>query len=409
MLRTLSGIVLLVLTAVGLPARAQSYTQTARSFVQAPQALGMGDAGVAFPTEATVFFYNPAHVAHVAPLRPHVTIVGLRGSVTSNVVDQVDFYRNELNPAIERGLENLGSDELEALYDRALARGRTRTLVNGDVLLPSLLVRAGGVGVGAGLFAHSVAYYTFDDAGAGLPAVDLAGHADAMGIASAGFDFSTLGVPGFSAGLSLKYTRRYLTLKAKTLDTIAPDESLYLFTGTSTGVDLGLLYELDFVPVPGRLTFGVALYDVGASDFAYTYDRNLNNDEAESDPQVIAMERMLAQEQHGLSRSSRVGVAYTVPSLGVLGETGFALDYAGYADPRVEQAFLTHLRLGVQAQVLRTLAVRLGISQGYTTFGAGLHVGAVRFDYAYYGVEQGRFPGQLPSWNHSLQRAIGIF
>ncbi|ARA94876.1 MAG: hypothetical protein D6685_12420 [Bacteroidetes bacterium] len=396
--------------ALAVPARAQSYSQTSRAFVQTPQALGMGDATVAFPTRATVFFYNPAHLARVAPLRPHVTLVGLRGTLTSNTVDQYTFYRDELEPAIERGLNELSSDELEALYDEVFALGRTRTLVNGDLLLPSVLMQAGGVGLGAGLFATSVARYRAEDGGAGIPAVDLKGQGDLMGVAAAAIDFGRFGVQGFSAGLTAKYTRRYLTLKAKPVDTISPDEHLYLFEATSFGLDLGLLYDLDVVPVPGTLRFGVALYDVLASDFDYAYRRSLIGDDAQDDPVAIAMERMLAMDRYALHGSSRVGLAYTTPALGgLIKETGIALDYVGYRQPRIEQTFTAHLRMGVQARLSDLLALRLGLSQGYTTFGAGLRLGLLQLDYAYYGVEEGRIPGQVPSWNHSLLLTAVLF
>ena len=408
---------LFLLTFLAPPARGQSYSQTARAFVQEPAALGMGDAGVAFPTETTAFFYNPAHLTAAASPKPRVQILGVRGALSTNLFEQVAFYRDDLEPAIDRGFGNLEDDELEALYDEARRLGRRRAFAGADVLLPNVTMRLGPLGVGAGLFAHSLVRYRFEDAGAGAPAVNFAAQGDLTGLASGAWDLSPLSAGGLSLGLTAKVARRYLSVKDKSLDAIDEDEDIHLLKADALGLDVGFRYTVD-LPLPGRLHAGLAVFDAASTGFDYAYDRTLvenGRDEtsgaaAQEETRLIAQEEALANERYALHPSYRAGLAYTAPSfLGLFGETGLALDYLGYKQPRVEQSFLAHLRLGMQVRVGRLLAVRAGLSQGYPTAGAGLELGFARLDYAFYGFEEGRLPGQVPSYNHTLRLAFGLF
>ena len=386
---------------------AQSYSQTNRSFVQSPMALGMGDAAVAFPSRATVFFYNPGHLAHIAPLRPRVTVLGIRGSFSENLLDQISFYKDTLDPAFDEGFENMDSDRVREIYDETLEIGRTRTLLGGDLLLPSVMFQAGGLGIGAGVFAHSLVRYRFPDGGAGVPAVDLTGMADLSAIASAALDLGRYGVSGLSIGATAKATQRSLTLKNKPLDAISGDEDVYVYKGSSLGLDVGILMDLDFIPIPGNLRFGAAVFDLVATDFAYEFDRNLTEN-APDDQATIADEEATARELYEIDSSYRVGLAYTVPTfLGFFRETGVAVDYVGYSNPAVDQVMMTGLRIGVQANA-RIISLRAGLNSGYTTLGAGLSLGPVKVDYAYFAQEDGRLPGQLPSWTHTAQLALGF-
>ncbi|NNE68764.1 MAG: conjugal transfer protein TraF [Rhodothermales bacterium] len=403
--RTLILAALLTLGAATV--HAQSYSQTNRAFVQSPMALGMGDAGVAFPSASTAFFYNPAHLAHVAPIRPHVNIIGLRGSLSSNLSDQLGFFNDTLEPAIDEGFDNIENDRLREIYDETLALGQERTFLGADLLLPSVMLQVGGVGIGAGVFGHSLVRYRFPDGGAGIPMVDLNAVADLIGVGSAGVDFGRYGIAGLSLGATVKFTRRAMSLKLKPLDAVSPDEDVYLYSASALGFDVGLLYDLDFLPLPGKLRLGVAAFDVAGSDFEYQFDRNVTENSSDN-AALITEEEAIANELYGLDPSYRVGLAYTVPSLlGFLNETGIAVDYLGYTDPTVEQAFLAGIHVGVQAN-LKILALRAGLNSGYTTVGAGLNFGFLQLDYAYYAQEEGRIPGQLPSWNHSAQMTLGF-
>ncbi len=397
---------LLALTALLLAAapgaHAQSYSMTGRSFVQSPVALGMGDAGVAFPTVETVFFYNPAHIARAPGVRPHFTFLGASARISTGVPGYYTFYNDDLQPALDRGVENLSGAERETLYDHAFAIGRRRESAGADVVLPTVAFRVGPVGLGAGLFSNSGGQMQVSDAGSGIPQINFTAQSDVMGVATAG-----VAVAGLAVGASAKFTRRYLALKDKPLDAFSEDETVNVYRGNSVGVDVGALYTLG-LPV-GQFSIGAACFDIAGTPFEYAFERSLN-----SKPRSAALESDEIAQARALRQPSpqyRVGVGYQVPRLfGLLGATGVAFDYLGYQDPLIEgQPFLARVHMGAQVQLARVLAVRGGLSQGYPSVGAGLRLGVLRLDYTYFGQEEGRLPGQNASWHHQARILVGLF
>jgi hypothetical protein len=409
---------LVVFIVAAVPAHAQNDMQTNRSFVASPKVLGMGDAGVALASRRTSFFYNPAHIGRTASLI-HINFAGVHGSISNSVVDQVEFFNNRLQPAIDTGIDNLSDSELRSLYEDAFAQGQARSSVDGQFLLPSVIVGGKGIGVGAGVFATTGFDYRIENAGLGLPQLNVVSMNDIMGVATVGVDVQKLlGMSGLAVGITGKYTRRFLTVKNKPIDAFSSDESIYVIEGRSLGFDVGVLYDVGLVPIPGTLTLGATAYDIRASDFDYIFygtpadlpviGEQMDSDDFAVDPGEAEQEVAHANESYALSPSYRLGVAYSPPSVGFLGSLSMAADYIGYKNPPVDQSFFAHLHMGAQLRLLRLFKVRGGISQGYPTFGAGLGLGIIHFDYAFYGVEDGRIPGQIRNQRHSAQVRIGF-
>lgn len=403
----------------GSPVSAQNPLQTSRAFMAEPGVLARGDAGVALAQPATGFFYNPAHLARLPADRSYRRFAGVSGTVSSRVFDQVDFYRDRLEPAIDQGIDQLPDDSLDALYAEAFELGRQRAFADGQLLLPAVAMRMGPVAIGGGLFAQSDVSYRVRNAGLDVPLIDAVGRTDAIAIASGAADLGAIGLSGLAAGVNLKATRRYLTVKNKPLDAFREDEDVLVFKGTSVGVDLGVLYGVSDLPIPGALNFGLAIYDWAASDFGYSLHGTVADvpvagwfvdvQDASPDADLVDREAALIRDRYTLARSYRMGVAYQLSRWSGLEDIGVALDYIGYKEPTVEQSTLAHVHAGVEASVLGWLVLRGGISQGYTTAGVGLHFGMVRVDYAFHGVEDGRRPGQITNEQHSVQIAIGHF
>ncbi|MFQ5568908.1 MAG: conjugal transfer protein TraF [Rhodothermales bacterium] len=388
---------------------AQQRVPGTRAFVPSPQVLGMGGAAAAYPTTRTALFYNPAHLTHLRVTRAPITMLGLSASISNNFPNQLDFYNDRLEPAIQEGIENLNEEDEQTLYEDVFREAGTPTVLSGDVLLPSFVLNRGAFGVGGGIFAHSEVAYSVEDAGAGVPGVDFTALVDLMAVAAGAVDFAPLGLKGLSAGVTSKYSQRYLSLKVKPVDAIDDDESLYVLGASSFGVDVGLLYSAN-LSIPGQLNFGVVWSDLTLKNYDYSFTAYYTKNEEVRDDRAIATEVALAQERYQLSPTFRAGVAYVLPVLaGPLKETAVALDYIRYEDALVDQPVLGQLSLGLQTTLGKTLSLRTGLNQGYTTFGAGLQLSFVRIDYAYYGSEQGRLPGQSASWHHRVQVSLGSF
>lgn len=397
-------------------AHGQSRLQTQRAFVASPQVLGMGNAGGALPHTASGFFYNPAHMSRAGR---QLVLFGIQGQFSTGVIDQVRFFADRLEPALDRGLETLPDDELQTLYDDTIDRGYRPTTFNGTLLLPALLWEVGPVGAGIGFFSYTDLTYRFGDAGLGVPRLDLVGRTDVMGRAGVGTELAALGLPGLAVGLTGSLTRRYFTAKDKPLDAIDSGEEVLLLQGTSLGLDVGLFYDVPARLGPGTLTLGVAAYDLHATGFDYTFygtaaDWPLLGGAigVDGDPpgaQQIDREVRRANERFALTTSYRLGAAYRLQGLAALPEAVVTLDYLGYEDPPVDLSWLARLHLGAEVQALPGFVVRAGLSQGYPTAGVGFELGTVHVDYAFHGVEHGRYPGQIPSYQHTLQLLVTLF
>jgi len=388
-------------------AQAQNPRRTERAFVASPAALGMGDVGAARPFGMSSFFYNPAHASKTGSA---TRAFGMQGAFSDQVRDQIQFYNDRLSPAIDRGLDNIPADELESLYTDALAVTATPSQGHASVLLPALTRQVSDrVGVGGGFFMKTDGSFRFSNAGLGIPQVTLVSRSDFIGVASAGVDVP---VTGLSLGTTVKYTKRYLSYKDKPLDTFSSDEQVVMLEGSNLGVDVGALYNVPFLPVPGDVTVGFTVYDLLHSGYNYeVYGTAADvplvgafiGTSEPLDASRVKAEVSLAKRRYNLGPSYRFGAAYTLGRFGPLSDLTVAADYVGYGSPQVDQTMLANVHVGARANITRFLALRTGLSQGYPSLGAGLNLGLFRLDYALHAFEEGRVPGQLSNYIHTAQ------
>lgn len=369
--KALFGIVFSLMV-VGTVAAQQRALGT-RTFVPSPQVLGMGGAAAAYPTPRTALFYNPAHLAKLNVSRAPVTMLGGSFSISNNFSEQINFYNDRLQPAIDAGIDNLEESEEQLLYDEVFRMGGSPTVFGGDILLPSFVMSRESHGYGGGIFAHSESTYNIEDAGAGVPGVDFTALVDLMAVASFGTDFSAMGFRDLSVGVTTKYAQRYLTLKVKPVDAFDEDESFYILGASAVTADFGLLYEASFIRTPGKLYFGVVWSDFALKNFDYQFNAYWVKNEAVQDNDAIATDAATAQQRYPIRSTMRVGLAYVLAGKGLFKETALALDYVQSEDPLVEQPLLGHLSMGLQTTMGKVFSVRAGLNQGYTTVGAGFN------------------------------------
>jgi hypothetical protein len=412
MYRLTPVLAVLLAATLAVDVQAQNPRRTERAFVSSPAALGMGDVGVARPFETSSFFYNPAHAPHSGST---IRALGVQGALSNQVRDQVRFYNDRVSPAVDRGLDNLPPDELRSLYTDALSVTATPSQGRAGLLLPAVTRQVGDlVGVGGGLFAKTDGSMQFSNAGLGIPQVTLVSRSDFIGAVSVGTE-----VPGtgLSLGTTLKYTKRYLSYKNKPLDTFSSDEQVLLLEGTNIGADLGVLYEVPLLPLPGTVTVGLSLYDLLHTGYNYDVYGTASDiplvgafvpGSGKLDVARVDAEVALAKRQFNLEQSYRFGAAYTLDGVGPLTDLAVAIDYLGYGSPEVNQSFLAQMHLGARATLVRVLDVRAGLGQGYPSAGAGLNLGVVHLDYAIHAFEEGRTPGQLSNWVHTAQFAFQL-
>lgn len=402
------GVIFLGGVTVADSAWAQNNRFTERTFLASPGVLGMGDAGVALLGPDRPFFYNPAHLPH---LSPRFTAAGVQASASRNMRSQIEFLDRRVQSAVESDFD-VDPAVLEDLYRDAYRLGRSPSRGSAAVVLPSFVYSAGGVGVGAGLFAKTALNYRVDDGSLGVPNLDLLSRTDVMAVFALGLDLGMIGLSGISVGGTVTRARRFLAFENKPLDTFTPDESALLLSGNTLQVDVGGHYAPPWWTLPGQLTVGGAAYDLLTDGYDYTiadgpglpFLRNLVTGAVDSTEG--AQELAQARREFRLRPSYRLGVGYRLPSLIGLDDVGVALDYQGYGNRR--QHFLARVHAGVRAEVWDGIVLRGGLNAGYPTGGAGLHLGPLRLDYALHAFEEGRAPGQTSSYVHIARVLVRI-
>ena len=415
MLRTLATSAALALGTLGPLASAQTFTslqQDARTGVLDVAALGRGGAVAAAPTLDSPFFSNPAHLARTERLS--LTLLGSSAGVGGNVFETLRYYRDDLGPAIEDGLDAIRESDprrLQALYDEAFRVGQSQKTADAALLLPSVRARMGAVAVGAGVYVTGKARAKISDGGAGIPYLDAYSQADVLVPVGAAAD-----VPGLpfrlSAGATATYVQRRIGAKADAVDALDPDnEKVYVFRGDAVRLGLGL--DARDVGVRG-LDVGLALTDVGGA-MSVAHDRSVVLQGPDSAPDDGAEIARLAARFNGRSTGTalRVGAAYQIPipntrSLPVSGVSVMA-DYTSASTSEFEQSVQAGLRGGARATLAGIVDLRVGLSQGMPTAGVGLKSRFARLEYATYGVEDGRLLGQQGRRNHVVQIRFGLF
>ena len=405
---------LTLLLLLALPVSAQGFgalQQDARPHVPSLDARAMGGAVAAVSSAETAFFYNPAHLARVRD-RLRFTVVGAGLGISNDVGTKYRFWRDELDPAIEEGLDEIRTedyDRLIALYGEALDLGRQQSVAVATAYGPSVQLGVGtDQAVGAGLFATNAARLQFIDTGVGIPQLDLYNQLDVIVPVTVATQVPTTPL---AVGITASYTHRHLAAKSALLDELDPDnEHLYVLKGSALAVDLGV-HAQDVLP---GLDLGGAVYSLIGGGFDYRYTRRIGltgNEGVDDEAEIAALEERF--NGRSASPSFRIGAAYRVPvpslSSVMLNGVTIASDYVSASTSEFDQPVGAHLRLGVNVEVGPVLAVRTGISQGYPSAGATLTLPGARLDYAFFGIEDGRTMGQLGRYNHRLVLRFGMF
>ena len=375
--------------------------------------LAAGGAVAALPTLDSPFISNPAHITTSGLLS--FNVVGVTVGAGGNVRESYDFYDQKLGPAIEEGLDGMDRDSLAALYNEALRIGSQQKTADLAVLAPSVRASAGPVAFGLAAYGHSVTRAKIIDAGAGIPYVDLYGQADVIVPAVVGLDLSKtpagLALPfDLSVGVSAAYVQRRITAKGETVDALEPDgEKLYLLRGTTARFGAGL-YARN-VGMPG-VDLGAEVTSLGPA-VDYALDRSIDVSGSEGTPDDLAEIAALEARFEGRATDPvvRLGAAYRLPTLLVpgLSDTAVSVDYTTASTSEFDQSFQAGLRAGARATVAGILGLQVGMSQGMPSAGVALKTKVARFEYATYGVEDGRLLGQLQRRNHVVQVRFGWF
>lgn len=421
---------------IAYPADAQHNTLTQRAFIPSVEALGRGDAAAALPGRSAPLLYNPAHLT-MLPTR--ITAGRIQGAGSGHVADPLRHMSRGGPGEILNGEPTDFDIDFQTFADSTRRVGSRPSILEATLALPSFVYRRGPYALGGGAAVHSLANHRFRSEDRSVPLADHHARTDVMVRGAVGYDASAH-VPGLHLGLTLNAVQRYVSILERRIDEVRPTDKMPVvesapvldkltffdsrapenpvWVGRNVSVDVGAMYAVSAVDLPGTLHVGASAFDLWASEFTFSLqdtapripllgpllpDQSPPVANGRVDPPDPLPEEQADRFQ--VHPSVRVGAAYTQETWGPLRNLAVAVDYQDYRRPPVEQSALAHLHVGAEAQY-DILIARLGINQGYPTAGVGLRMGHIHVDYAFYGREEGASFRETYNYINTLQVAL---
>jgi len=307
------------------------------------RSLGMGGVIIPIVNDGDAVFYNPAALANVKNINLQLADI----EIAANGEDAYKIAQDVKNiddPATQNSL----------FGKRLYAQASDRT---------SIATRYFGLGIyteyNASLQLHNPAY----------PQVDTYFRNDTGVVMGGAIPLGT----STSIGLTLKQIRRWGGYEQDlgaaemiNLKNISSLGTLFQNKGTGYGADAAFMTTFD---APLKPTFATVLQDIGDTSFTETGGT--------APPPRI---------QQNLSTGLSAGA----------GNSDFGWTVAVEARHLLESDIQIGNKLHVGAELsLALLDLRVGMNQGYLTYGAGINFYFFRLDAASYGEELGAYPGQI--------------
>ncbi len=362
-----TGIFVLAAGVYTANAQTNSYSRLYRGM----RSLGMGGAFTAVGGDVEAVFYNPAGLHNMGV---QINVINPLVEGNTNILS---IY-SDIDDA--QKVEDVGNARNEALSD-VFTKNQGKLVHARTSIFPNVAIKDYAVGfLGQGTV----------DARLRSPnlgtVLEVNGGYEYGPVAGASF---ALPVDGLRVGVGGKWIQRTSFNEALTIIDLAAEDlgktlKDNVFTNSDFSVDLGLLYDLN-VPVVEFLNpaVGFSVLDITALDFG--------------DGRKIPTRANL-----GFSLRPTLPVPY-------LADLILAFDIEDITGNfEQDDSFWKRVHMGAEAGFLgRHILLRLGLNQGYPTFGAELDLWALRMGYTYYSEETGAYAGQEQNTRHLVQFALG--
>jgi hypothetical protein len=350
---------LLVLALAIAPASAKVYP----SFYRGVRPLGMGDAFTAVVDDENALFYNPAGLSKIDTLSFAVVNPLLEASADSIdlAYDADDTDTDDTAEVVELMRDYLGEHQH--------LRGG---------IFPHVGFNIAGYGVMVGVLAQAT--LDAEIRNPTWPEADMDYVYDRGLVAGVGGRIPFLDL---RLGATLKYISRSSLNEVYTATDIASDDFEDEFDddmkeGSAVALDLGVIYQLPWI-------------EWVDTDVGFTIQH-------------------LPEMQFGDAQNQE-----TQANIGVAAKKGFggftvvgALDYVDLTHAIGEDRDIPkRLHMGVELQLPLILSLRLGLNQGYLTYGFSADLWALKLDFAGYTEEAGAYAGQRDDRRYVGQISLG--
>ncbi len=350
------------------------------SIVKSVEALGMGGAYYSKSDDKYAAFYNPAGVARVKETT--IEYLPLTFGIDSDAISSLSDVNNIIDIAGGNLADpNVISGAINSIID--VFMGKFVTI--GPITYFPAYTRKG---LSVGLFSNTTVKATaYNPAISELQAV---GRSDNGLTTTFGYNF--LRDDALSFGVSFKALVRAQIDKTYTIfdltDIIVNQKSLFgdiideLFeNGLAFGAfaSVGVIYDLPFLQSVLAPRIGVSINDVG-----YLFRLNESNVDAINPSMNVSL---------GIS-----------PSYYNTVKSDIMIDFVDlFFLNSNDQSILKRINIGAEVLFIDIYALRVGIHQGYPTFGAGLNFKYFSLNYAFYTEELGYEVGQFRDFRHVIE------
>jgi len=365
-------------------------------FFEGVRQLGRGGTGIAYSDDPSTFFYNPAIIA----IRKDIlfNIFNLRIGISNDVLKTYDFY--DKNKDDLENFDQLSSERQQELTNEIvdkITHYRNRITLN----IPDFcfVPKSGFINIGFGIFTGGDFGFRFKK-GLLVPKIEFWGSADGIVMLPVSMKLPVPILPGkIAASINPKVIYR-----ASIDDELSILEfenyDIDLQPGKGVGMDLSFIWELR-----DNLRIGGLFHDFTRTKITYDEVTDGTATVKSAYSSYINPDLSLGIYYKPKRIYYWINKYIKFPQFLVL--TADVRDIFNKSEPFYEATFFKKLHLGLEAD-FKILKLRTGLYQGYPSFGIGLDLWFLELDYAYWGRELGRYPGQIPEWNHMLSLRLSF-
>ncbi|RLD16369.1 MAG: hypothetical protein DRI36_05735, partial [Caldiserica bacterium] len=319
-------------------------------------------------------------------------IFNLRIGISNDVLKTYEFY-DENKDELEN-FDELSSERQQELTNEIIDRiTHYRNRITLNVPDFCFVPKSGFINIGFGLFAGGDFGLKFKK-GILVPKIQFWGSADAIAMIPVSMKIPTPILPGkIAASITPK-----LVYRASIDDELTVLEfenyDFDLQPGKGIGFDLSFIWELN-----DRLRIGGVLHDFTRTKISYEEVKDGTTTVKSAYSSYINPDLSIGIAYKPKRIYYWIGKSVSFPQFITLLVDVRNIFYK--KEPFYEATFFKKLHLGAEAD-LKILKLRGGFYQGYPSFGLGLDLWFLEIDYAFWGRELGRYPGQIPEWNHMI-------
>mgnify|MGYP001342074577 CR=1 FL=1 len=188
-------------------------------------------------------------------------------------------------------------------------------------------------------------------------------------------------------GILLKYAHREKIFVERSL---APELINYVpvkYSGDGFGADAGIIFEYS-----DQLNFGLSFQNIGGMRFTWTADKL-----DDGDTRTVTIDRAPTFIEPDMN----IGMTFfpRINGLPSFIDNNFINLSVNAIFPSGDH-FMNHVKIGLGTRILKVFNIFFGLNGGYPSFATDIDLWAAHFSYAFYTIERGKFPGDIPDSRH---------